>query len=359
MATETRPATYKTDSDGIERSRKDEPGMVDKLRAKWDWFDHIMRMQERYASHGGNQYSAGITYFSVLSIFPILMLVFAVLGYILASRPELLEDIQNSIQDALSGDIGNVVNEVIDMAIEQRGAVAGLGALTTLWSGLGWMNNLRYGVSKMWRLDPTDGNFVAKKLWDLLGLVGLIVSFGVAFGITAVGTSSLTRRLLEMVGLDQVPGIGVIVTLVTLAVGILANFLVMLWMILYLPRTKVPKKSGAQAALLGAIAFEIIKQLGSLFASSALNNPAGAVFGPIIGLMVILYLVWRVVLYVSAWAATTEESMEAAEVPAPAPAVIRVRSEVDQPTVKTGTAIGVGATLGVVGATLAGLFRRK
>lgn len=217
------------------------------------------------------------------------------------------------------------------------------------------MNNLRYGVSKMWRLDPTDGNFAVKKILDLVGLLGLLLSFAVAFGITAVGSSGVTTRLLEVAGVDDAPGIQYVIKAVAILVGLLANFLVMAWMIIFLPRTHVPRRSGLQAALIGAVAFEIIKQLGSLFASNALSNPAGATFGPIIGLMVLMYLIWRVVLYVSAWAATTEESLAQTPLPAPEPAVIRVRNEVRQETFSP-KVLGLGAALGAVGAWM---WRRK
>ncbi len=355
MATVTSANKRDTDEYGIERVRTDEPGAIDKLRAKWAWFDHIMLMQERYGLMGGNQYSAGITYFSVLAIFPILMLTTAIAAAVLAANPDQLARLQDQIAGSLDGQMGEMVNEILDTAIEQRGAVAGIGALTTLWSGLGWMNNLRYGVSKMWRLDPTDGNFAVKKILDLVGLLGLLLSFAVAFGITAVGSSGVTTRLLEVAGVDDAPGIQYVIKAVAILVGLLANFLVMAWMIIFLPRTHVPRRSGLQAAAIGAVAFEIIKQLGSLFASNALSNPAGATFGPIIGLMVLMYLIWRVVLYVSAWAATTEESLAQTPLPAPEPAVIRVRNEVRQETFSP-KVLGLGAALGAVGAWM---WRRK
>lgn len=358
MATHTQSDRRHSDEYGIERVNQDEPGLVDRLRAKWGWFDHLMLMQQRFASMGGNQYAAGITYFSVLAIFPLLMLVFAALGFVLANNEQLLFDIQDQISQSLSGQIGQLVNDVLDTAIAQRGTVAGLGALTTLWSGLGWMNNLRYGVSKMWKLNPTEGGFVTKKLWDLVGLVGLILAFGIAFGITAVGSSGLTQQLLELVGLGNVPGIQLLTRAVAVIVGVLANFLVMLWMIMYLPRTKVPARSGLLAALIGAIAFELVKQLFSVFASNALANPAGAAFGPIIGLMVVMYLIWRIVLYVSAWAATTDESLAQTPTPAPDPAVIRVRNEVG-PRPRRGAMVGAGAAVGAAGAGLLALLNRK
>lgn len=105
MSTRTTPQDRYTDEYGIERVNKDEPGLVDKLRDKHDWFDHLMRMNERFGAKGGNQLSAGITYFSVLSIFPIAMLVFGIAGVILAGNPEVLTDIQDRINDALEGEI--------------------------------------------------------------------------------------------------------------------------------------------------------------------------------------------------------------------------------------------------------------
>ena len=171
-----------------------------------------------------------------------------------------------------------------------------IGALTALWSGLGWMNNLRFGVSKQWKIDPTGGNFVMNKLRDLLGLIGLMLALFLAFGVTAVGSSGLTSKILGMLQLDQVPGIGAITTIVAIILGIGANFLVFFWLIKYMPRGKIPVKSAAQGALIGAVIFEVLKQLGSVFFSNALSNPAGATFGPIIGIMVLLYFVWRILL---------------------------------------------------------------
>ncbi|APT84132.1 YhjD/YihY/BrkB family envelope integrity protein [Corynebacterium aquilae] len=350
----------RTDEYGIERVSKDEPGFIDKLRDKHQWFDHLMLMQERYATMGGNQYSAGITYFSVLSVFPILMLVFAAAGFVLAARPEDLANLQQLISDNLSGEVGNQVNEIVDTAIHQRGAVAGIGAATALWSGLSWMNHLRYGVSKIWKYDPTGGNFVLNKLRDLVALISLLVALIIAFGVTAIGSSGLTEHLIELAHLQDVPGIEWISRLVAIVVGLLANYIVFFWLLVSLPRGTVPKKSAAQAAIIGAVAFELFKQLGSVFFSSALKNPAGATFGPIIGVMVLLFFIWRILLYCSAWAATTKQSLAEAQLPAPEPAVIQIRQDVAAPaaTPKAGAFVGLGAALGA-GLAVLGLSQRN
>lgn len=359
MATQTQPDERYTDSYGIERANADEPGMVDKVRDKAPVVDHAMRMQDRFASEGGNQFSAGITYFSVMSIFPLAMLLFAGLATLLAARPDLMDQIQQQIANSVPGEVGELVNDIVDQAIESRGAVAGVGALTALWSGLGWMNNLRAGVSAMWLVAPNDGgNFVMKKIKDLFALIGLLLALILAFAVTAIGSSSLTRDILEMLGIDGFPGMSLVIFLVGLLVGILANFLVMSWILLVLPRTKVPRKSGLQAALAGAVIFEVIKQLSTVIFGALLGNPAGAIFGPVIGIMLIFYLVWRVVMYLSAWAATTEEALAETPSQAPDPAVIHIRNDVRQgpePTVL----VGAGAAIGALGAGLLAWTRRS
>ncbi|MFP7364986.1 YhjD/YihY/BrkB family envelope integrity protein [Corynebacterium callunae] len=361
MATRTKPDDRKTDEYGIERVNHDEPGFIDKQREKYEWFDHLMRMNERFGAKGGNQLSAGITYFSVLSVFPLAMLIFGIAGVILAGNPDLLSRLQEQISSSLDGEVGKTVNQVVETAISQRGAVLGIGGLTALWSGLGWMSNLRFGVSRMWSIDPTEGNFLKNKLTDLLALIVLILALFLAFGVTAVGASGLTQSLLEMLGLGGIPGISAITWTVALLVGVLANFLVFSWLIFSLPRTKVPVRSGLQASLIGAIGFEIVKQVGSLLASNALSNPAGATFGPIIGIMVVLYLIWRILMYCSAWAATSEESLRMAEVPAPEPAVIRVRHEINPTEEISGSArkVGIGVAVGAVAAGALSLLTRK
>jgi membrane protein len=350
------------DDHGIERSTDDSPGAVDRYRDKWPWFDHVMRMNERYGDQGGNHFAAGITYFSVLSVFPLIMLCFATVAMVVAGNDELMDSIMDTVTESAGGELGETVNNIIVQAVDQRGSVFGIGLVLALWTGLGWMGNLRLGVSEMWKVHGRADNVVKGKLSDLVGLLGLLLALAVAFAVTAVGGGGFTGRLLEAVGLGDVPGIRFVTWLVALVVALVANWIVFFWLMLYLPRTRVPRPSAARAAVIGALVFEVIKQVATLVFSNALSNPAGAAFGPVIGVMVVLYLVWRVTLYLAAWTATTPEALAAMVPEAPPAAVIRVRQEVrpGARNVSTAGLVGVGTA---VGATAVGLltrtFRRK
>lgn len=323
----TDPNKDNLDDYGVERTRQDEPGAIDKFRDKWPWFDHLMRMQDRYSQQGGNQYAAGITYFSVLSLFPILMLTFSIIAMVLVGNQELLDKVVDKVSQSGGGEMSETLSTVIHQAVDQRASVFSIGLLLALWTGLGWMAHLRMGASEMWKVKGTAENFLTGKIKDLIGLIGLLVAFIIAFAITAIGNSGLTMKILEALHLANIPGIRFLTFVVALIVALIANYLVFVWLIAYLPRTKTDRPSVFRAAIIGAIAFEVFKQFATIFFSNALSNPAGAAFGPIIGIMVLMYFVWRIVLYCSAWAATTERSLSQATPDAPPAAIIHVRHD--------------------------------
>ena len=144
------------------------PGILDRLRARYEWFDHVMRAQERYQDSKGDFYAAGITYFTIFALFPLLMVGFAIGGFILANRPDLLAEIQEQIKSTVSGDIGTQLVKLMESAIDSRTSVGIIGLATAAWAGVGWMANLREALSQMWGLmrQETKG-FVGTKLSDL------------------------------------------------------------------------------------------------------------------------------------------------------------------------------------------------
>ena len=74
------------------------PGILDRLRARFGWFDHVMRAQERYQDSKGDFFAAGITYFTVFALFPLLMVGFAIGGFVFSRQPELLAEIEDADQ---------------------------------------------------------------------------------------------------------------------------------------------------------------------------------------------------------------------------------------------------------------------
>ncbi len=105
---------------------------------------HLIRATERFNDRLGNQFGAAITYFSFLSMIPIMMVSFAAAGFILASHPNLLEDIFSKILMNVSDPtLASTLKNTINTAVQQRTTVGLVGLGIALYSGVNWMGNLR------------------------------------------------------------------------------------------------------------------------------------------------------------------------------------------------------------------------
>ncbi len=319
-----------------------------------------MRAQERYQDSKGDFYAAGITYFTIFALFPLLMVAFSIAGFVLASQPDLLAEVTDKIKSTVSGDLGNQLVELMDSAIESRTSVGIIGLATAAWAGLGWMANLREALSQMWGLLRQDTRgFVRTKLSDLLAIAGLFAAIIVTVVLSALGNSGLMKQVVEWLGLQDLPGMSIVLRVASIVISILVSWLLFTWMIARLPRESVTFRSAARAGLMVAVAFEVFKLVASIYLKSVVTGPAGATFGPVLGLMVFAYITARMILFATAWAATAErESRGRAGGAARPPPQINPRVQVREGIGPAGAlgAAAVGA-LGALG--LSRLTRRR
>jgi membrane protein len=337
----------------------DEASILEKQRAARPWFDHVIRAAGRYQQQKGDYYAAGITYFSVLALIPILMIAFAIAGFVLAGQPELLQELQESITKNVPGTLGDTLNTVIDSAIASRAGVGVLGLLGAAYAGLGWMANLRDALTAMWESTHESPGFLKTKLGDAGALIGLGLAMVVSLGASALSSGPVAGTVVSVLNLGNIAGIDLGLRVLSTLVSVVATWAVFTWVISRLPREPVAFRSAMKAAVLAAVVFEAFKQVGAIYLSIVTSGPAGVAFGPIIGLLVFIYLTCRMLLFATAWAATTQESLALAFVPPPDPAVITPRVQVNEgPGIGGGLAlVGAGAlaALGLSGL----LFRSK
>ncbi|MGW1676999.1 inner membrane protein YhjD [Saccharopolyspora sp. NPDC002376] len=336
--------------------QEEKPGRLVLLRRKHGWLDRLIRAFERYQKQYGDYYAAAITYFSVLALVPLLMIAFAVAGFVLAGSPELLGRLQNSITTAVpSSAISQMLTGIVDQAIQQAGAVGVIGLLTALYSGLGWMTNLREALTAQWTQVPDKQPMLRRMVSDLLSLVGLGAALAVSFGISALG-GGVGPKLFELVGMEHTAAAVFLMRGLAALLSLTASWLVFLWVLSRLPRQPVTLRSAVWGALFAAIGFEVLKQIAVIYLNSVTTSPAGAAFGPILGLLVFANLTSRFILFVAAWTACAPENMELAPTPPPPPGPAIIR-----PVVQVrGNRIGARATAGLVGlGAIAGLAWRR
>lgn len=330
--------------------KAEKEGLLPRLRRKNPWLDHVIRANDAFTERYGNHYAAAITYFSVLALIPMLMVGFTVAGFILDQAA--LDKIAEGIKDAAPQGLDGFLNQIVQTALKSGAGLGVFGLVLALYSGIGWMTNLRDALTAQWGQHKKQLPLVSTTIKDLIALAGLGLALLVSFALTAIG-GGVGQYLLELVGLDHQTWAIVALRVATIVLSLAANVLVFLWVIAKLPREKVTLRSALRGAVLAAVGFEILKQVATFYLTSVSSSPSGALFGPIIGLLVFANLVSRFLLFVTAWTATFRENA-VTDINPPPPAVIR-------PLVTVERGMGLGATAGVfgVGALLGWLGRRR
>jgi len=322
------------------------PGILDRLRARFAWLDHVIRAYQRFDERNGGFYAAGLTYYTIFALFPLLMVGFAAFGFLLSRRPQLLNTIDDHIRSSVSGVVSRQLVDLMNSAIEARTSVGVIGLATAAWAGLGWISHLRGAVTEMWwerRIDSPG--FVRNKLSDLVAMLGTFTVMLATVALSTLGHEAPMAAVLRWLGIPEFSVFDWLFQLFSIAISVFVAWLLFTWMIARLPREKVNLVDSMRAGLLAATGFELFKQVASVYLRVVLRSPAGAAFGPVLGLMVFAYITAYLVLFAAAWAATASDDPRAKLVEPPPPAIIAPRVQLDEglSTRQTLTAIAAGA----------------
>lgn len=301
----------------IKTGNKTVDGSLTRLSRFISWFQaipavaHFLRAGERFSDRLGSQFGAAITYFSFLSLIPILMVSFAAVGFVLASNQDLLTGLINKIVSNISDPtLAATLKNTVDTAVRQRTTVGLTGLLVALYSGISWMGNLREAIRAqsrdVWERKPDDKEKIYFRYTrDFISLTGLVLALIITLSLTSVAGAA-QNAIVSALGLEGIEWLKPAMTLIATSISILANYLLFLWIFWILPRHKPRKKALLRGTLLAAIGFEVIKFVMTLTLPKLATSPSGAAFGSVLGLMAFFYFFARLTLFCAAWIATAD-----------------------------------------------------
>jgi membrane protein len=302
-----------------ESADESKPGAVDRvknrvtaLRARRPVVDHGVRAYTHMSAVQGTILAGAVTYFGYLSFFPVLVIAFAVIARVAAVVPAARDGLETAVESIFPGLIGDERGAAIDIDTfaTQAGAVGFIALLGLFYSGLGWISAARAGLQGVFQVPPKERrNFVLGKVVDLLmlGVIGLvlILSVGLSSGVTTV-----TREILVALQFDEIPGDALIVLLkvVAVALGVAASTVLFFTMFTVLPASGLPRRAVVKGAFVAALGFEVLKLLASTLIGLAAANPATAVLGISLVLLVWINYFSQVIMAGAAWAYTSPEA---------------------------------------------------
>jgi membrane protein len=236
-----------------------------------------MAVNERFNAVGGGPLSSSIALAAFVSLFPLLLVIIAVLGFVSSGDSGFAVRLVHDL--GLRGSTADTVRDALQSAEESRTAASIVGLLGLLWSGLGVVGSLQTALNTAWQV---QGRGLRDKLVALRWLAGA----GLLFLATAV--------LGPVLGL--VPGV---LKPLTIVVGLALTTVLFLWTYSALGNSHVGWRTHLPGAVLVAVGFEVLKAIGSIYvpravaSSSALYGALGVVFA----LLAWLLLYGRLIVY--------------------------------------------------------------
>ncbi len=277
----------------------------------WPVVAHAVTAVQRYNSRLGPQFSGAVTYFSVLSMVPVLMFAFSMLGMTLTViRPDLLDQVKAYIDAQLDGsDLSKSISQLIDNALYNWYSVAFTAIIVAGYSGSRWVGNLKRAVRVMWSEEFEDAsrkpNFFIELAWNIIIFIGLLACIAVGLGVASVG-ANFSQQIIAYLGLTDFPNIGVLFQLVSVGLSFLASWILVAFLFIAFPRQRVRPKAWLLGTLLGAFAVALLQQLAGRLVSIFSGNDAVSIFGPVIIVMLVFNVLATIILMVAAWVGTDE-----------------------------------------------------
>ncbi|MEW2030342.1 YihY/virulence factor BrkB family protein [Streptomyces roseifaciens] len=256
---------------------------------------HTWRSYETLDRVKWTRLAAAITFISFVALFPLLT-VGAAVGAALLSE-EQMRDLERRLAEQVPGISGQLD---LSTLVDNAGTVGIVAGALLLFTGIGWIGSLRECLRAVWEKEESPGNPVLLRLKDgglLLGLGGVaLLSLGCSAFASAAVDWVATRT-----GLD---GIGVLLTGAGFCIAVLADFLLMLYVLSRLPGVLPPRRRLVVGALLGAVGLELLKLLlGGYLRGVAAKSMYGA-FGTPVALLLWINFMAKLVLFCAAWTAT-------------------------------------------------------
>lgn len=223
---------------------------------------------KKFGDDRGGNLAALIAYRAFFSLFPLLLLMTTVLGYILAGDPEL----RRSIVDSTLAQFPVIGEQLTVSSLQGSGVALAVGVVGSLWAGFGVILASEEAIDRAWAVPRAErAGFLASRLRALVLLAIL--------GAAMIGSTVVSG----LVG----GGAGWLGTIGGLTVSVALNLIVFTAVFHLLVSAQLPLRASLPGAVLAAVCWTALQLVGGYFVSHQIRNatPVYGTFALVIGLL--------------------------------------------------------------------------
>jgi membrane protein len=250
---------------------------LDRFQRRHQWAGFPLAVLYKYIDDFGAYLSALLTYYGFVSLFPLLLLLSTILGFVLSGNGSLQHHVLVSALRQFPV-IGG------DLAQPKRigGGPVGLlvGILGSLYGGLGVAQAFQYATNTVWAVPRNSRPNPLKARGRSLLLLATA-------GLAIMGTT-----VLSIVGDSGVGPFGIVLRLVALAVSVVINIAVFVFGFRFAAARQLSVRDVAPGAIAAAVVWQLLQSFGVIYTGHVVKHASdtNAVFAVVLGMLAFLYL---------------------------------------------------------------------
>ena len=238
-----------------------------------------------FLGKNGPQLSAAISYYTLFSLFPLIVAIISALSFLLGQ--ESIDELANRVaqQSPVSEE---TISEIITSAVNSRNIAGIVGILGLLWAGTAVFGSIRKGINATWGI-TRPRSFLKERLIDITFMVVAAVLMLISIFSTAILTYLM--EILEFITRETYVDGALLWERLASALPPTLSFIVFFAIYWLLPNTNVKITEPLPGAIFATTGFEILKNVFVWFIgnSSIYSTIYGSV-GSIVVLLVWVYV---------------------------------------------------------------------
>jgi YihY family inner membrane protein len=229
---------------------------------------------KKFGDDGAGQLAGLIAYYGFLSLFPLLLALVTVLGFVLQGDP----DERQKVLEGTLGQFPLISDQISHTGLKGSGVALAIGVAGSLLAGLGITNATQDAFNRIWQVPfKRRPDFLRRRLRGLamlalLGAMAIVSTFAAGFvGSASHGTAAVVGGVL---------------------VAFAVNLALFMSAFKLLTATELGWRKLLPGVVLAAIFWQLLQHLGGFYLDHELKRtgPLYGVFALVLGLMAWLYL---------------------------------------------------------------------
>ncbi len=233
--------------------------------------------------------AAALSYYTVFSLAPLLVLVIAIAGFVIGSDTTIRNSLIQEIQGMIGAQGAKAVEELIVNTSQPRNGIVAtvIGVVTLLFGATGVFGQLQDALNTIWEVEPKKGRGIKGVLKDRFMSFTLVL--GTSFLLLVSLVISTFLSVLNTYFTNLLGGVGILAQIINFVVSIGVITLIFAMIFKILPDAKVAWSDVWIGALVTALLFTIGRNLLGIYLTRSTTTSAYGAAGSLVVLLLWVY----------------------------------------------------------------------